>query len=421
MPNWVDNVVILDFTKASEKAKQYLERLLAYEQPEESRHEDGRPGLLGMLIPDTEAGSTNEWAYKNWGTKWDVAEFGLTQEGDKVRLCFSTANSDPHAYLTTLDREGVLVEAYAAEPGCDWAYARMGRVSHEFTNICGERERFDDFPELKDILSHYWECADEAEADEAEAEAEAAPEPTSEPAVEDLPAEAPADNPDAEAVSPETGDAETAEPAEPAPVDEPTAEAAPETEPAPEAERAPDEAAAGEGAVEAAAPAEAVAAGEALTEAEAEPAEPAVVEVWHLQRHQRPAHQRQRPRGGQGRGREAGPDQRQGERHGERPHGNRRPDQNRGQGGQGAQDGRPPRGDRPEGERRGRDEQRGPRRERFEGGRPERRDDRREDQRHAGPRPDQRPPRRERQPDPDSPFAKLAALKAQLESGGDKR
>ncbi|GLS55891.1 helicase [Methylobacterium gregans] len=266
----------------------------------------------------------------------------------------------------------------------------------------------------------------EAPAGADEAEAEAAPEPTSEPVVEDLPAEAPADNPDAEAVSPETGDAETAEPAEPAPVDEPTAEAAPETEPAREAERAPDEAAAGEGDVEAAAPAEAVAAGEALTEAEAEaepaePAEPAVVEVWHLQRHQRPAHQRQRPRGGQGRGREVGPDQRQGERHGERPHGNRRPDQNRGQGGQGAQDGRPPRGDRPEGERRGRDEQRGPRRERFEGGRPERRDDRREDQRHAGPRPDQRPPRRERQPDPDSPFAKLAALKAQLESGGDKR
>ncbi|MEE7477997.1 hypothetical protein, partial [Methylobacterium hispanicum] len=60
----------------------------------------------------------------------------------------------------------------------------------------------------------------------------------------------------------------------------------------------------------------------------------------------------------------------------------------------------------------------GPRRERFEGIRPERRDE----PRHAGPRPDQRPPRRERQPDPDSPFAKLAALKAQLETGGgDKR
>ena len=51
MPNWVDNVVILDFTKASDKAKQYLERLLAYEQPESRRHEDERPGLFGMFIP----------------------------------------------------------------------------------------------------------------------------------------------------------------------------------------------------------------------------------------------------------------------------------------------------------------------------------------------------------------------------------
>jgi hypothetical protein len=164
MPNWVDNVVILDFTKASEKAKQYLERLLAYEQPDSGgHHEDGRPGLLGMLTPDTEAGRTNEWAYKNWGTKWDVAEYGLTQEGDKVRLCFSTADSDPDKFLHLLHKEGVLVEAYAAEPGCEWAFARMGSVSHEFTNIYSERERFDDFPELKEILSTYWECSDEQE------------------------------------------------------------------------------------------------------------------------------------------------------------------------------------------------------------------------------------------------------------------
>ena len=185
MPNWVDNVVILDFTKASEKAKQYLERLLAYEQPDSSGHEDDRPGLFGMFLPvpevfdglKVEGPSWSEampnwynWSIQNWGTKWDVPKFGLTQEGDKVRLCFSTANSDPHAYLTTLDKEGVLVEAYSAEPGCDWAYARMGSLSHEFTNICGERERFDEFPELKDILSLYWEFEDDMEADEAGSE-----------------------------------------------------------------------------------------------------------------------------------------------------------------------------------------------------------------------------------------------------------
>ncbi|WP_284317312.1 hypothetical protein, partial [Methylobacterium gnaphalii] len=60
-------------------------------------------------------------------------------------------------------------------------------------------------------------------------------------------------------------------------------------------------------------------------------------------------------------------------------------------------------------------------RERFEGG--QRRDqrgrpDRRPDQaRDEARKAEARPPRRERQPDPDSPFAKLAALKAQLESG----
>ncbi|KTS11244.1 helicase [Methylobacterium radiotolerans] len=128
------------------------------------------------------------------------------------------------------------------------------------------------------------------------------------------------------------------------------------------------------------------------------------IEVWRLQRHQRPAHQRpqNRPRGG-GRGRDGG---QQGQHPGQgRPEGGR-PEQRRAEG---------------DGPRPGRD--RGPRRDRFEGGRPERRDDQRNaEQRHSGPRPDQRPPRRERAPDPDSPFAKLAALKAQLEAGdGGKR
>ncbi|WP_457104243.1 helicase-related protein [Methylobacterium sp. P5_C11] len=135
----------------------------------------------------------------------------------------------------------------------------------------------------------------------------------------------------------------------------------------------------------------------------ASPAEIPQIEIWRLQRHQRPAHQRpqNRPRG-TGRGRDGG---QQGQH----------PGQGRPEGGQQR---------RAEGEggpRPGRD--RGPRRDRFEGGRPERRDDQRgTEQRQAGPRPDQRPPRRERAPDPDSPFAKLAALKAQLEAGdGGKR
>ncbi|WP_043385168.1 MULTISPECIES: helicase-related protein [unclassified Methylobacterium] len=141
--------------------------------------------------------------------------------------------------------------------------------------------------------------------------------------------------------------------------------------------------------------------------AEGEPAaEVPQIDVWRLQRHQRPAHQRpqNRPRGA-GRGRDAG---QPGQNPGQGRADGGRLEQRRAEGGEG--------GPRP-----GRD--RGPRRDRFEGGRPERRDDQRNaEQRHAGPRPDQRPPRRERAPDPDSPFAKLAALKAQLEAGdGGKR
>ncbi|MCJ2133471.1 helicase [Methylobacterium sp. J-026] len=203
------------------------------------------------------------------------------------------------------------------------------------------------------------------------------------------------------------------------PADAPAAEhseaAHPGTEPAAEPDATPEAATPEPGTSEAepvvaADPAGAEAARETAG-AEGEPTgEVPQIEVWRLQRHQRPAHQRpqNRPRGA-GRGRDGGP---QGQHEGPgRPEG--RPEPRRAEGGDDAA-------------RNGRD--RGPRRDRFEGGRPERRDaPRRDDQRNAeprasGPRPDQRPPRRERAPDPDSPFAKLAALKAQLEAGdGGKR
>ena len=150
-------------------------------------------------------------------------------------------------------------------------------------------------------------------------------------------------------------------------------------------------------------------------------AEPEMVEVWRLQRHNR--EQRGAPRHARGRDQRRGPpgrpgeaaqgDQRGGEprREGGRPGGRRsegpqnRPQRTGEAGGaaeargprpdRGPRDGRPRRDERPNGER----------------GRPDR-------QRGGGERPafdDRRPERRERQPDPNSPFAALAALKAQLE------
>ncbi|KQP62124.1 helicase-related protein [Methylobacterium sp. Leaf112] len=207
-----------------------------------------------------------------------------------------------------------------------------------------------------------------------------------------------------ETTSADTTSDETAETIEPAP--EPVAEAASLAD----AAEHPTEAVSADGAE-----------GEDATsegaEDEAAAAEIVTVEVWRLQRQQRSAPRQNRPRGG-GRDRDGAANRAPGEG---------RPDQRR-QAGAGASDGqgRPrggaPGGERPEGGRRegGRPENGRPqRRERFEPGRtrPDRRDEPR-----AAPRDEPRPQRRERAPDPDSPFAKLAALKAQLEAGeGNKR
>lgn len=263
------------------------------------------------------------------------------------------------------------------------------------------------------------ESAGEAGADEADAVAQAADASGDAVSAADSPDAAESTEPAVSAESsPEAEGAATPEaPAEAEPV-----AAAAEAEPVPE--EAPAEAAqaaeATEDASEAGTPpsaetaaanaSEATEAAPAGAEGEA-PAEQVLIEVWRLQRHQRPANPRpqNRPRGA-GRGRDGGqPGQHQGPG---RPEG-ARPEQRRAEGGE--------RPGNEGGPRTGRD--RGPRRDRFEGGRPERRDDQRNaEQRHAAPRPDQRPPRRERAPDPDSPFAKLAALKAQLEAGdGGKR
>ncbi|HEX8166737.1 MAG TPA: helicase-related protein [Beijerinckiaceae bacterium] len=173
----------------------------------------------------------------------------------------------------------------------------------------------------------------------------------------------------------------------------------------------------------------------------APPAEPVLIEVWRLHRQHR--------EGGQARHGRGRPDQRRGERRGG-PRQDRPQDRPR-------QDG--PRPDRPPGEERraegqapassgqGRPYGQGRAQDRTQGqdrpdrqGRPDERprpDQRRDARRNRngqgpgkpsgqGPRPehrqDQRPERREKAPDPNSPFAKLLALKQQLEARDtDKR
>ncbi|KQP54968.1 helicase-related protein [Methylobacterium sp. Leaf108] len=158
---------------------------------------------------------------------------------------------------------------------------------------------------------------------------------------------------------------------------------------------------------------------EAPAEAEEPAAEGVVTEVWRLQRQQRNPNPRQnRPRGGRdapasaGRGPGAGRQDDRGQQD-RRPGAAGAPDNRRNRSGEAPRPGAEGREARPEG---GRPQ----RRERFEPGRT--RPERRDEPRNAPPREDQRPARRERAPDPDSPFAKLAALKAQLEAGdGGKR
>ncbi|KMO15864.1 helicase-related protein [Methylobacterium platani] len=265
--------------------------------------------------------------------------------------------------------------------------------------------------------------AEEAPAQEAPAHEAAADEAPAEPApmVEASPAEA-----HSAAHSDETVEAAPAEGGE--------AVAAASDEAAPEATDAPAETAE-DGAAQSGEP--------------AAPAEPIVIEVWRMHRHQRshtPRHQGRgrpegqgqrdgqrgdrsrggtRPEGGEGapaeqRAHRSGP--RDGQRWGDRrpadnrPAGEGRPEhrfegrggENRGgenRGGEGRRDGRPPRGPHPGGR---------------DGGRPPQ--DRRDGAPRNGGMHEARPPRRERAPDPDSPFAKLLALKAQMESrDGDKR
>lgn len=237
----------------------------------------------------------------------------------------------------------------------------------------------------------------------------------------------------------EAAEAPVAEiPAEP----EATVAAAPE-EPATEAEAAPVEEITEEPAVQAeaaeapaesapaeeAAPAQETATDEETAADEATaPAEPALIEVWRPQRH---PHGRRRERGGQDRGQDRGQEHQQNRRHGpRRPQG--APPRPAGEGAAAEGQATAPQeaGGQQEHRRSERPRRDGNRPEggkpRFEGKREPRTFDikfdarKREEQRGGEQRHVNEKPRREKVADPDSPFAKLAALKAELEAKNKK-
>ena len=147
---------------------------------------------------------------------------------------------------------------------------------------------------------------------------------------------------------------------------------------------------------------------------EAAAVEPVLIEVWHLQRHHHRPHHHPRPDHAQrGERRPSGPRVAPAEAPGEaapqapRPrraeHVSKPAFQGKRQEGNRPQEGRPPRdGQRPDGKRfdtKGRDERHKPRGAPFAS--------------------TEAPKAREKQPDPDSPFAKLMALKAAMEQKKD--
>ncbi|MGV2979615.1 helicase-related protein [Camelimonas sp. ID_303_24] len=216
--------------------------------------------------------------------------------------------------------------------------------------------------------------------------------------------------------------AETAEVMAPAvaaeaPVETPAAEATADDVAAPQA---------GEPAAESVAATETVAEAAATEEAAAEDAGPTLLDIWRPQRHQHHRHGRggrdNAGRGGRGRGGQGGQQasQHAGQQDGER--GGYRGGQR--QGGQGQAD-----AGEGGGRRGGDDRRKGGFRGGFtpgqEGGRPRPRHEGqgRQDNRHEArgdQRGDRKPQRAEKQPDPDSPFAKLLALKERMQSGDKK-
>ncbi|MFF8802975.1 MULTISPECIES: helicase-related protein [unclassified Methylobacterium] len=251
----------------------------------------------------------------------------------------------------------------------------------------------------------------DAPAEATASEAEPAAVETAEPVAEETAEEA------AEAAQPAEAATDDAAPEAAAPMPTATAQAAQAAAATGEVEAVD----AADSAVPADEPAPEMASETASEEAGAEPAEPAApetVEVWHLHRPQRHTG----PRQGRGQGRQDG------RQEGGRQEGGRQEARQDGRPGERRNDGpRRPREDRPEGGRPPRPEARGEGRGEGRGDGGPRRDhpgnrnrpDRRDENRR--PNTEQRPPRRERQPDPDSPFAALAALKAKLESDGGKR
>lgn len=206
MPNWCSNSVRLNFKNASKKMKKRFAALkeavmigdnappimgTLYPMPEELAAGLATPGREveqmsppeqaehARLIAQYGAADWYEWANKHWGTKWDFHEASVSVgdvdiagvgEVDEHTLCFyaDSAWSPPVEFYRELFENGVEVEAYFTETAMDFAGVFFNGQLEEFTDLMTDRDQFNNYPKLADMLEDTWEYYDEDEREQAD-------------------------------------------------------------------------------------------------------------------------------------------------------------------------------------------------------------------------------------------------------------
>lgn len=121
MPNWCENVAT--FTGSREKLDELVAgandgKLLNAIRPMPETVFRGNVGSLEI----EEHGTNNwyDWSVMHWGTKWDVSDCSVADDGDSVTFYFQSAWSPPiEAYAYAVE-QGLGVKAMYCEPGVNF-------------------------------------------------------------------------------------------------------------------------------------------------------------------------------------------------------------------------------------------------------------------------------------------------------------
>ena len=156
MPNWCENVVTFTGPRVN------LDALI---------DGAGKGELLNVIrpMPDSvfrgnvgtdereEHGSNNwyDWSIAYWGTKWDVKDVDIDDDGESVTFRFDSAWSPPVEAYRYAEEHGLAVDAKYCETGMDYI-GRYG-AGVEATMMIGECED----EELRDTFAFAFEERDD--------------------------------------------------------------------------------------------------------------------------------------------------------------------------------------------------------------------------------------------------------------------